>query len=158
MAIQAYDTESFTGFIEEAGPRLRRAFCVALGRDLGLEATSEAVSYGWEHWDRLRTMENPAGYLYRVGRSRVRREFRWMQRRASLFEPVDASRLPWVEPNLPSVIGRLTEHQRVTVVLRHAFDWTLAEIADLLGVSISTVQKHDERGLRKLRAGMGVSS
>ncbi len=158
MAIQASETGSYTEFVEDEGATLRRALCVALGRDLGLEATSEALSYGWQHWDRVGQMDNPIGYLYRVGRSRVRKEFRWRNRRAPLFDPVDEVRLPWVEPRLPEIVSRLSEHQRIAVVLRNAFDWSYRDIADLLGTSIGTVQQHHARGMRRLRAGMGVSS
>ena len=40
------------------------------GPELGREAAAEALVYGWEQWDRISEMANPAGYLYRVGRSR----------------------------------------------------------------------------------------
>jgi RNA polymerase sigma-70 factor (ECF subfamily) len=149
-------SSSFTEFAESVEPRLRRALCVALGRELGLEATAEALSYGWQNWDRLRAMDNPAGYLYRVGRSRVRSLHRWNGARRTLFEPVAPDRLPWVEPKLPVVVSRLSEQQRVAVVLFHCFEWTYQEIADLLDVTLTTVQKHTERGMRKLRRGMGV--
>ena len=158
MAVRAPEIQSFTEFVESAAIRLRRALCVSLGREVGLEATSEALSYGWEHWERVRDMDNPVGYLYRVGRSRARRDLRWRRRTGPLFDPVAGDRLPWVEPDLPRVIGRLSESQRVAVVLRHAFDWTYAEVSDLMGVSISTVQKHEERGMKKLRSGLGVQS
>ena len=64
--------ETFTRFFEEAEPRLRIALGAALGQDRGRDAASEALAYGWENWDRLQKMDNPIGYLYRVGRSRVR--------------------------------------------------------------------------------------
>lgn len=150
--------ETFTDFVTEAEPALKRALCSALGRDLGLEATSEALAYGWEHWEKVQAMTNPVGYLYRVGRSKVRGLWRW-RRRANpgfLFPPVASDRLPWVEPALPSAIARLSERQRVAVVLINAFDWTHHEVADLLGVSSSTVQNHLERGMHRLRAAMGV--
>ena len=41
-----------------------------------MKATAEALAWGWEHLDRLRTMENPAGYLYRVGYRRGIRQRR----------------------------------------------------------------------------------
>jgi RNA polymerase sigma factor (sigma-70 family) len=50
----------------------------------------------------------------------------------------------------------LSEHQRVAVVLAHGFGWTHREIADLLGVSPSTVQNHVERGVSKLRTALEV--
>ena len=70
MAVDAPQTLGFKEFVEVEGVRLRRALIVALGRELGVEGTSEALSYAWEYWDRVRDMENPVGYLYRVGRAK----------------------------------------------------------------------------------------
>ena len=60
-------------FAREVEPRLRYALVAAVGQDLGQDAACEALAYGWRHWDRIRDLENPAGYLYRVGRRSVRR-------------------------------------------------------------------------------------
>jgi RNA polymerase sigma factor (sigma-70 family) len=51
----------------------------------------------------------------------------------------------------------LPEQQRVVVMLLHCFEWTMAEVADVLQVSKSTVQTHAERGLSRLRERMGVT-
>ena len=59
--------DGFTRFAEEAEPRLRLALCSGFGRQVGLEAAEDALVYGWEHWDRVKGMENPVGYLYAVG-------------------------------------------------------------------------------------------
>jgi len=67
------DQESFTRFVERVGPGLTQALVAALGGEVGREMSAEALAYGWEHWDRVGTLENPAGYLYRVGRNRGRR-------------------------------------------------------------------------------------
>lgn len=101
-------------------------------------------------------MNNPAGYLYVVGRDRGRR----MQRRlrSVVLMPVDSVRTPWVEPGLPDALARLPEQQRVAVMLLHCFEWTMSEVADLLDISKSTVQTHADRGLARLRARMGVTA
>ncbi len=62
----------------------------------------------------------------------------------------------FVEPGLPSALNRLSERQRVAVLLVHGDDWTYSEVAELLGVSVSTVQQHAERGMSKLRKAIGV--
>jgi hypothetical protein len=51
-------TDSFTVFVKELEPRLRHALIPSIGLDGANEATAEALAYGWEHWDRLREMEN----------------------------------------------------------------------------------------------------
>lgn len=145
---------TFEEFVRATEPRLRDALTACLGSDVGRDATAEALAYAWEHWDRVGEMANPAGYLYIVGRGRGRR----MRRRRVALLSVDVSRTPWVEPALPGALARLPEQQRTVVMLVHCFEWTLSEVAELLGVSKSTVQSHAERGLQTLRARLGVSS
>ena len=50
----------FTDFMREVEPRLRRALTAGSGSDLGVEATAEALAYGWQHWERVKEMGNPA--------------------------------------------------------------------------------------------------
>ena len=146
--------DSFDGFVREAERRLSFAFAAAYGPELGAEATSEALAYAWEHWDRLRGMDNPVGYLFRVGQSKVRR-FRWKRPPVA---PLPGTSQDWVvEPALLVGLGDLTRNQRTAVVLIAGFEWTQQEVADLLGLSRSTVQKHLNRGLGRLREELGVS-
>jgi DNA-directed RNA polymerase specialized sigma24 family protein len=44
------------------------------------------------------------------------------------------------------------------VVLVHGFGWTLREVAELRGVKVTSVQTHLERGLRRLRAALEVTT
>jgi DNA-directed RNA polymerase specialized sigma24 family protein len=44
------------------------------------------------------------------------------------------------------------------VVLVHGYSYTHAEVADLLGLSRSSIQNHVERGLAKLRTHFEVTS
>lgn len=145
--------DSFTELVKELEPRLRHALSATYGLDVGREATAEALAYGWEHWEQLRSMENPAGYLYKVGRTSGRR----LGRRLAAFPQVDSQRWPWVEPALPEALQSLSERQRKVVVLLHSFVWTHAEVAELLQIARGSVQRHEERALRKLRAVLGVT-
>jgi DNA-directed RNA polymerase specialized sigma24 family protein len=146
--------EPFESFVARAEPRLKQAFVARYGRTDGVEATSEALAYAWEHWHRVSLMDNPEGYLYRVGRSRTRR----IRRRTPTLPPVSPSTMPDVEPGLPAAMARLPERQRVAVVLVHGLGWKLREVGDLLGISISTVQNHVERGLKSLQRALGETS
>jgi DNA-directed RNA polymerase specialized sigma24 family protein len=139
--------DSFTEFVRDVEPRLRRALGATLGVDQGLDATAEALAYGWEHWSRVSGMDNPAGYLYRVGKHYGMRH---RNRPIRLPRPPEAAH-PWVEPALPAALDRLSEKQRVAVLLTKSFQWTFEETAEVLGVSIGTVEKHVERGMGKLR-------
>lgn len=141
-------TATFTEFVAEHEWRVRSALTSALGIDVGREATAEAMAYAWEHWDRVSEMSNPAAYLYVVGRDRGRR---MAGRRRVHLPEVQHEESPWVEPALPGALVSLTEIQRIVVMLLHGYDWTMGEVAEMLGVTKSTVQTHAERAMRKLR-------
>jgi DNA-directed RNA polymerase specialized sigma24 family protein len=66
-------------------------------------------------------------------------------------------REPWCEPALATLLGSLPDRERVVVLLLHGYEWSMSEAADLLGVSKSTVQTHADRGMARLRAGLGVT-
>src|SRR5215831_14909171 len=122
------DDEEFAAFMDDAEPRLRRALVAALGSQRGRDATAESLAWGWEHWTRVREMQNPAGYLYRVGRSRTRD-----RRHPVVFERADSPE-PWVEPHLGSALAALSERQRLAVVLVHGYGWTLRDVSEVAGI------------------------
>jgi DNA-directed RNA polymerase specialized sigma24 family protein len=144
--------EAFSEFFAEAEPRLRRALAVAYGPETGREAAADALSYAWEHWERVAKMENGIGYLYRVGQSAARR---YRRRPVGQEQPVQS--VPWVEPALDGALDELSRRQRTVVVLRYGFAWTQAEVADILRITPALVQKHQDRGLAKLRAALEVT-
>ena len=151
MLQQQTEREAFTEFVSAVEPRLHMALIGSLGTDLAREATAEALAWAWENWDRVQGMHNPGGYLYRVARSKIRPWFR----RAPLLPAPDTISMPWVEPGLPAAIAKLSEQQRVVVLLVHAFGWTQAETARFLGIGHGAAQKHSERGLARLRKHLG---
>ncbi len=140
-------------FLTDLRRRLEPAFLAAFGAERGSEALAEALGYAWEQRDRVRRMDFPAAYLYRVGQSRTRWIFK---RRPVVFPPPQRLGDPEIEPGLIPGLRALSEKQRVCVVLVHAYDWTHAEVAELLGIGRTTVQTHVERGLDHLRESIGV--
>lgn len=145
--------DSFTEFVVGTEARLRHALTAAFGPERGREGAAEALAYGWEHWDRIGKMENPAGYLYQVGRDHARRI---TTRRVPMPQTVVASPDWWVEPGLPAALARLSEKQRLVVALVYGYQWSMSEVAALLGVSKGTVQSYADRGLKRLRRKLGV--
>ncbi len=143
----------FTRFVEEVEPRLSYAFYAAFGPEVGSEVTAEAMAYAWQHWSRLQAMDNPAGYLYRVGQSKAR----WYHRPLVCFPSVPRSDHHEIEPGLPNALKALTRSQRLAVVLIHGMEWTESEVAGLIGRSRSTVRTHLERGLARLREELEVT-
>jgi RNA polymerase sigma-70 factor (ECF subfamily) len=144
--------EAFVAFVRCIEPGLRAALVARHGPERGREAANDALTYGWQHWDRVSQMENPVGYLYRVGRRRAIR-----RRRVPMIPPDQPGHAePWVEPGLESALRSLSKRQRQAVMLIEGYEFKYREAADLLGLSISSVQTHHERGLARLRTALGV--
>ena len=141
---------AFSAFVRAHEPRLRQALVARVGPDRARDAVADGLTHAWQHWDRVSTMENPAGYVYRVAQSRSR------SRRQRVVFPVPSSGMPDIEPGLGAALGQLPERQRVAVLLVHGWGWTHQEVADLMDVGVSTVRNHLARGLDRLRSELGV--
>lgn len=140
----------YESFVREAEPRLRAALVTMYGTERGRDATAEAFAYAWEHWERLATVENLPGYLFRVAQSKAR------QRRTPVLFVVPETEDRVFEPGLPRALLALSEHQRVAVVLVHGFGFSAIEVGQLLGIKPTSVRNHLDRGLRRLRHDLGV--
>ena len=146
------DRDGFEAFFRDAEPRLRRAFVGSHGVDRAADATAEALAWGWEHWDQVTAMENPVGYLFRVGQSKTR------PRRTPRLPTPDVIGEPDLDPALvPALLG-LSPAQRTAVWLVHGCQWRYAEVAEAMGVSASAVGTHLTRGLESLRRSLRVEA
>lgn len=153
--------DAFERLFAALEPRLRRALVAAYGPDDGREAAADALAWAWEHSERLDATDNPAGYLWRVAQSTMRR-----RRRAATFELPQASfeeRSDEVDRAsssssdswdraLVAALGELTVSQRVAVVLVDAYGYKLSEAADVLGCGVSSLRNHLARGRDSLRS------
>jgi RNA polymerase sigma factor (sigma-70 family) len=145
---------SFEDFVSDAAPRLQDALGAMFGTDAGRDATAEALAHGWEHWDRVMEMDNRIGYLFVVGRDRARKT---RTSRQVVLTTLDTVRAPWVEPGLPAALAALPNQQRTVVMLLHSFDWTMSEVAEVMGVSKGTVQSYEKRAMSRLRRKLGAT-
>lgn len=139
------DEEGFEVFVLDVRPRLWRAFAASRGTDGADEAVAEALAYACEHREALRDMENPAGYLYRVGQSRTR------ERRRPVLPAPESIGLPDIEPRLIPALLALPETQRTALWLVHGCGWRYDEVAEAMSTSTSMVGNHVTRGLNRLR-------
>ena len=148
-------SRKFERFRVEVEPRLRRALVATYGPVDGREAAQDALSWAWEHWDRMADVRHPVAYLYRVGQSAVRRfGSRPLPADLLLEAAVD---FPDISPELWPALGRLSSQQRTIVLLVHGFGWPQSEVAALLEVNPSTVREHLQRALSRLRTELVVT-
>lgn len=143
------DRAAFESWFQHAEPQLRAALVATFGAELGRDAAAEALSYAWEHRARILALDNPVGYVFRVGQRWTTRHQRRGRRRFELV--AEADRPPGFEPALHEALDSLPRRQRQVVVLCTGYGLTHAEAADVLNISRSTVQNHAERGLRHLQ-------
>ncbi|MEA2022725.1 MAG: sigma-70 family RNA polymerase sigma factor [Actinomycetota bacterium] len=147
---------AFTAFVYEAQSPIRRALVAGFGIDVGRDAAEEALVYAWQHWDRVSGMKNPRGYVYRVGH-RMAQKMTRKENRPVVLPDVPAELNPVrVEPGLPAALSALSKRQRTVVVSVCGYGLSQADTARLLGITRSSVQRHLERGLTRLRSEMGV--
>lgn len=141
--------EGLAALVREVEPRLRQALVATLGPTDGREATVDALSWAWEHWDTLTDVSNKVGYLYRVGQSAARR---YRIRPLPLDITREAvARQPETTHELLGLVAKLPVQQRTVVVLVHAYGWSQADAAATLQISASTVAEHLRRALARLR-------
>jgi RNA polymerase sigma-70 factor (ECF subfamily) len=127
--------------------------------DAAREATDEAFARAASRWSRVRAMESPIGWTYTVALNRVRHDTKRRRRERALWRTRSSP-----EPTAPAVsehgevwdaIGSLPTKQRTAIVLRYVADRTEAEIADILGVSRSTVASNLTRARATLAEVLG---
>jgi RNA polymerase sigma factor (sigma-70 family) len=149
--VDAADTAVTTLFARKRDPMVRMAALMVGSAALAEEVVQDAfveVSRRWESLDR------PGAYLRRSvvnGCAQILRRRSLEDRHARLEPeppPVELA-APLLE--LRDALDRLTERQRIVVVLRYFVDITDAEIAEILGIRPSTVRSLTRRALAVLR-------
>lgn len=136
---------TFDEFYEQERDGLFGALCLITGnRHDAEEITQDSFVSLWEQWDRISTMENPTGYLYRTALNAFRKRQRRVTlalRRAfrgepqqDLFEAVDNRDV------LRRGLASLTPRQRAAFVVTELLGHTSEEAGRLLGIRAVTVR------------------
>jgi RNA polymerase sigma-70 factor (ECF subfamily) len=153
-------TRSFEEFVEAEHVRLYRAlFLITGARHETEELMQDAFLRVWERWERVGTMDDPTGYLFRTAmnlwRNRLRRAGLAL-RTAVTFAP---SEDPFVAVEDQDAVFRalrkLTSNQRAALVTTSLFGYSSEEAGALLGMSAATVRMHASRGRAALKQLMG---
>ena len=147
-------------FVALEARRVRQALVAFYGAEIGNEAADDAMAVAWERWHDIGVMDNPGGYVFRVGQTKARPHVRWRARR-DLFPVTDvADRSVDVSGlvDLLRALEGLDADQRTAVMLVKSFGYSHREVARLLAVSESVVNNLVHRGVLKLRSLMGVNA
>lgn len=146
----------FEEFYRAELDRVYRALALTL-RDpqLAREATDEAMTRAYAHWHRVRGLDNPGGWVYRVGLNWATSWWRRRHRERGL-PPSPAATAP-PDPAATAVqaaLAALPLPQRTVVVCRVLLDLSTADTAAVLGLAEGTVKSRLARGLAALRAAL----
>lgn len=153
----------FDRFFRENFPAVVGALTLAIG---SREAAEDAAQHGFlqalRRWRRIRSTDNPIGWVYVVALNSARKAHRHDQ----LFrldnteaEPTDGVMERAIDRELLSdAVGELTSRQRTVFVLRHVIGLRAVDVAAALDLRPGTVRALDHQARTRLRtalAGLG---
>ena len=155
LVVEPVTRVAFHDFYEASRDRVGRALAVALrDADLAADAVDEAMARAYQHWDKVSTMDNPSGWVYRVAlnvaRSRLRRLSRRLPGSRSQADEQLAREPTVIEPAVMRALSGLSVDHRAVVVGRLLLGWSEAETAAALKVRPGTVKSRLHRALAVL--------
>jgi RNA polymerase sigma factor (sigma-70 family) len=148
---------SFEAFFEAEHARLLRALFVVTGNaQEAEELMQEAFVAVWERWDRVGSMHDSTGYLYRTAmnrfRSKLRRAARAARRAVGVAEGGDEFAAADERDAIGRALAGLPERQRAAVVLTELLGYGAEEAGRILGVKGATVRSLASQARSALRS------
>lgn len=145
----------FEEFYREQRAPIGRALALTL-RDtqLASEAVDEAMARAYQRWARVQALDNPGGWVYRVGlnwsRSILRRALRpapvWVTT-GSVVTDHGA-----LDPAIDHALAQLSIEHRAVVVCRLLIGYSEAQTAAALGLRVGTVKSRLARATTRLQS------
>jgi DNA-directed RNA polymerase specialized sigma24 family protein len=145
----------FEDFYREQRDPIGRALALTL-RDsqLASEAVDEAMARAYQRWNRVQALENPGGWVYRVGlnwsRSILRRTLRpapvWITNTGATTDGTG------LDPAIDRALAELSIEQRAVVVCRLLIGLSEAQTAAALGIRLGTVKSRLARASARLQS------
>lgn len=147
----------FEAFFEENRARLFGALCLVTGnRHEAEEIAQDAFLKLWERWERVSTLEDPTGFLFRtamnVFRNRTRRAGLALRKSLALAPSTDDLAAVEDRDEMVRAMRSLTPHQRAALVLTGYLGYTSDDAAKVLGIRASTVRALATKGRATARA------
>jgi RNA polymerase sigma-70 factor (ECF subfamily) len=145
------ERRDFGVFFEENRSKLYGALCLVTGnRQEAEEIAQDAFLRLWERWDRVSTLEDPVGFLFRtamnVFRNRARRASVATRKALGRIERTDDLATVEDRDEMVRAMRRLTPHQRAALVLTGYLGYSSEEAARILGIRPSTVRALATKG------------
>ena len=136
---------SFEDFFEAENPALfRRLWLITANRAEAEEIAQEAFLKVWERWDRIGSMDDPVGYLYRTAMNVFRQRYRRgrVAIRRTMASPSAHDDFADVEDQdlVGRILGSLPARQRAALVLTELLGFSAEEAGSVLGVKASTIR------------------
>jgi RNA polymerase sigma-70 factor (ECF subfamily) len=145
----------FEEFYREQRAPIGRALALTL-RDsqLASEAVDEAMARAYQRWNRVQALDNPGGWVYRVGLNWSRSILRRARRPAPVWVThagivTDGSGL---DPAIDRALAQLSIEQRAVVVCRLLIGLSEAQTATALGLRLGTVKSRLARATTRLQS------
>ncbi len=126
------------------------------------DVAQDTMLAAYSKWEELLGYERPDSWLFKVAIRRLRRiEAKIRRERPYPDDTLSAARDiglaaaedNWVNDHLEVVAGvrALPRRQAEVIALHYLADYSLEETADILGISLSSVKTHKQRGLESLK-------
>lgn len=139
----------FDAFYREARPSVGRALALTLRDvDLATDSLDEAMVRAYQRWDRVGRLDNPAGWVYRVGLNHARSRLRRLLRRVP--PPAEATEFTVADPAIERALAELSVDHRAVVVCRLLLGWSESQTADALAIRPGTVKSRLSRASKQL--------
>ena len=148
--------ERFEDFFDAHYERLLRTMYLSTGdRHEAEDLAQDAMARVYERWDRVRTLEDPAGYVYRsalnLRRSRLRRLATAARNAFRGREGHDSLDVVDERDSLRRALASIPPAQRDAVILIDWLDMTDVRAAELLRTSPGAVRTRASRARAALR-------
>jgi RNA polymerase sigma factor (sigma-70 family) len=154
--VLAPDDRSFEAFYRAQADRVYRALAITLGDpQLAREAADEGMARAFARWPAVQSLQNPGGWVYRVGLNWATSWWRKRRREQPLptMHDLPAGDDPQAAAALVAVRD-LAAAQRAVVVCRVLLDLSTVETAAVLGIPTGTVKSRLARALAALRVAL----
>jgi RNA polymerase sigma-70 factor (sigma-E family) len=158
---------TFEEFVTEQGQSLLRlAFVMTGDRHLAEDLTQTALADAYRHWRKVTAARSPEAYVRRM---LVNAHVSWRRRRWTTERPIEVGESVggvMADPGaglesreaMRELVAALAPRARTVLVLRYYADLDDAAIAELMGVSESSLRATASRALAALRGATALDA